>query len=84
MWYVCKYFDTHFEECMGKYENNEDAERTAKWFNDGNKSGLVSYEVKFFKDKKITSPNSEYIDIKTSYIHRTLDEVYCFITLNNI
>lgn len=51
MWYVCKYFDTHFEECMGKYENKDDAERTAKWFNDGNKSGLVSYEVRF-EDKK--------------------------------
>jgi hypothetical protein len=47
MWYVCKYFDTHLEECVGKYENKEDAERTAKWFNDGNKSGLVSYEVRF-------------------------------------
>lgn len=43
----CKYFDTHFEECLGRYENKEDAEQTAKWFSDGNKSGLVSYVVRF-------------------------------------
>ena len=64
MWYVCKYFDTYFEECMGKYENKEDAERTAKWFSDGNKSVFVSYKVKVFEDKKITSHNSEYITLK--------------------